>query len=607
MSIPVFKHHTVLLLAASLTFVAAGAQDDSLKVRLSADTVGRYDRLEMTVEGVGDFERPHDPAVVRVDAVLTSPAGDAIQIPAFAAHTMEYKQMGNGMSFQPVGDLVWNIRFAPLEVGNYKGFVHVTAAEKTRESKPFEFTVTTSNNKGMIRVAKANPCAFEYDDGTPYVAIGNCLSWVGGGDRVEAYRKYLDKMSANGGNFIRVWLGAEWCFGILANKPYIYNEDAAALMDEVLQMCEQRGIAVKLCFEHVRRFEKVRNMGNTRPDYPFMKANGGPCETLEEFMTKEEAKDQWKVLQRYIVARWGASTSVFAWELWNEFNETDFYRAAEYPNSTKDIALAAWTEEMCAHLKSIDPSKHLTTNSLGSSGLLTRIWDKPSVDLVQYHDYGGVRHKGLTQYEVYAPAVNYLLMHKKPVLVAECGLVADDWGPYAATNASERVQGPKDAKGYSFHEALWGPFFAGAAGTGHHWWWDSMIDPWNLYVQYRPFAAFVKDIPLNAAPFPPVESVVEPENLRCYARAGNWGAIAWLTDRNSSWQALVLENKTPEKVSNAKLILPDLPLGKYNITCTNTWTGETVEETQVTLKDMRQPIPLPEFEIDMAMKLVKLD
>ena len=43
------------------------------------------------------------------------------------------------------------------------------------------------------------------------------------------------------------------------------------------------------------------------------------------------------------------------------------------------------------------------------------------------------------------------------------------------------------------------------------------------------------------------------------------------------------------------------------MTCANTWTGETIEEEQLTLKDMKQPIPLPQFEIDMAVKLVKLD
>ncbi len=58
----------------------------------------------------------------------------------------------------------------------------------------------------------------------------------------------------------------------------------------------------------------------------------------------------------------------------------------------------------------------------------------------------------------------------KPVLFSEVGLVNDDWGPNDHVCPNRAGSFVQDVDNRAFHEALWLPFFTGAAGTGLHWW-----------------------------------------------------------------------------------------------------------------------------------------
>ncbi len=584
------------LLLTCLLFTAANAADEKLRVRISTDAPDRYELTEILVAGVGEYDTPYNPAIVTLDAELTAPSGKKLIVPGFAMHRT---QLGPGKRYREyaaAGPWLWKVRFAGSEEGTYKGTVAVTTPEGKRTSDEFEFNVAPSKSRGLIRVAKGNPHAFEYENGAPFIAIGNCLCWNNGNDRAALYKSWLDKMAANDCNFIRIWLGSKWCFGLEQNDsgnfttPYYYNEDAATLMDEVLKMCEERGIAIKLCF------------GDNVSGY--LHHNGGSYQirSAADFLTDEKARTQWKAMIRYCVARWGYSTNIFAWEQWNEMDDN-------FWNSGGIKKVEEWTEEMCGYTKSIDPFGHMTTNSTGSGKEQFGLYAKPSVDYAQYHNYGGERLQDKAQYEIYAPAVRNLRRLNKPVLVAECGLVNKQWGPYPATSNGGRrdAAGPKDTKGYAFHEAIWVGFMAGGAGTSQHWWWDSMVDPWNLYPQYKPFANFVAGLDINKAPMPPVEATVTPSNLRVFARSGKPGTIAWVINRSDWWRALVMDGKTPEKVSAATLALPDLEPGRYAIQFMDPWTGAAIEERQLEVPagQKHTTVNLPDFTIDIAIKAIR--
>ena len=82
------------------------------------------------------------------------------------------------------------------------------------------------------------------------------------------------------------------------SQLYIYSQEACYLLDSVFQMCEDRNIKVILCLDYVRRFkpapEKWVPEFEFRKDYPYLKANGGPCEIEDDFLLKEDASKQWQ-------------------------------------------------------------------------------------------------------------------------------------------------------------------------------------------------------------------------------------------------------------------------------------------------------------------------
>ena len=564
------------------------AEQTDVRVELGSKSVQQYGRLEIEVTGVGEYERPGDPAEVRLDAEMVSPSGKKVAAPGFAMHKTREVKKGGDIKWEPYGDWLWRIRYMPDEIGTYKGVAVVTTKEGRRSSEEFSFEVSKSESKGIIRLAKQNPWAFEYSDGTPYIAIGQNLGWAGG-NRLEKYRKWISSMAANDCNFIRVWFGSTWCFGIQGKKAYIYNEDAAELLERVLGLCEERGIAIKLC------------LGDNIPSY--LAGQNGPfkqCETKLDFLTKESAKTQWKGIQRYCVARYGASTSIFAWEMWNEM-VSNFGHGDE---------VAAWTEEMCRHVKSVDPHGHLAGNSTGMLGL--NVYRQPSVDFTQYHRYGGANHKCYETpqtddeplFEVYAGRLRALRELGKPVFLAECGLTGAGWRAHPATDPGRAREHPKDTKGYAFHESLWMGFIDGGAGAGQTWWWHGAVDYWNYYPQFKPFVKFVSDIPLNEAPLPPSSGEAEPENLRCFVRQNGWGAIAWVVNANDGWYSLVIEGEKPAKVNGGKITFGGLENGEYRVQLMYPWTGESTERT-TSVENGQTTVSLPEFEIDIAVKLVK--
>ena len=79
---------------------------------------------------------------------------------------------------------------------------------------------------------------------------------------------------------------------------------------------------------------------------------------------------------RYIVARWGYSPSILAFEL---FNEVQFTDAAQL-NMWNIIE--AWHNEMAQFIRANDVYHHLITSS---SDLTKPIWDQ--TDYYQHHDY----------------------------------------------------------------------------------------------------------------------------------------------------------------------------------------------------------------------------
>jgi hypothetical protein len=84
-----------------------------------------------------------------------------------------------------------------------------------------------------------------------------------------------------------------------------------------------------------------------------------------------------------------------------------------------------------------------------------------------------------------------------------------------------------DPNGIHIHNALWGGLFSGGIGAGMTWWWDSYVNPQNLYPHFAGVSAVAAEIPLQAANFQPVSAFASgaPADLSLTPSLG-WGGLA---------------------------------------------------------------------------------
>ena len=432
------------------------------------------------------YDNPFDPDDVAVDAEFTTPSGKRLTVPCFFRVGYHRQVADQAEAMVPQGNGEWRLRFTPTEIGKYT--VRLRAKDRTgvAVSNTETFHVKSDkdagarDNPGFIRVSKADPHYFAFDNGKGYFAIGHNLPGYHTSDQLgdEAMRK----MAANKENYNRWWmssssLGIEW-----GGKLGWYRQDAAARIDLVLDTArdlQSKGTPMyyMMCMDTHQDF---REGGWERN--PFNAKNGGPCKTAGEWFTSDTARKLYKKRLRYTIARWGYSPNVLCWEFGNEF---------EGWADTDDAARLAWHREMSDYLRATDPYGHLITTSFWSNTGPAAYWNLPSIDIVQTHCYTNddnnvaerVHEYGLHQWNAFA----------KPHLFGEFGIRSG-----AGTETL-------DPKGWGLHNALWAGATSFCAGGPMPWWHENYIDPLNLYFHFTSIANFTADLPLGTAKWEPVQ------------------------------------------------------------------------------------------------------
>jgi len=190
----------------------------------------------------------------------------------------------------------------------------------------------------------------------------------------------------------------------------------------------------------------------------------------EYFWKNEEAIGLFKRRLRYIVARWGYSTNILAWELWNEVENTDNYDFDD---------VAKWHSEIAGFMRGIDPYKHLvTTSSDPRFGILD------SMSFVTIHRYGPYSFRDIAG-ELPKIIKDLWVKCGKPALITEFGA---DWrwfdDPYTY----------KDKEGAEIHEGIWSSILSGSPSSAMLWWWDNYIHPYNLYYHFKSLSEYLRGI-----------------------------------------------------------------------------------------------------------------
>jgi hypothetical protein len=422
-----------------------------------------WQRAEFRVEHAPVATNCFDPDLIRLDATFTSPSGRSLTIPAFWYQDFS-RSLTNGVEvLTPAGTAQWRIRFTPTEPGNYTLWLDIhTNGLAAGMPVGTHFTVPATAPRGQHGYVRVAPDKryFETSDGRSLHLVGENVCWAAERGTFD-YDTWFGSMRNAGENFARLWL-APWFMG-LEHKPGTlnnYNLQGAWQLDYIFQQAEQDGIYVMLCFDHHGMYQ-VDNPGwsgsnNFWKTNAYNELNGGPCTKPNDFFTNAKARAIYQKRLRYLVARYGYSPQLLAWQFFNEIDNV-------YNNLNGDDVVA-WHREMGKWLHAHDPYGHLVTTSLTGGSERPEIWSLPELDFSIYHSYvEPAPGKGAA---VVAQAL--VKRYGKPAMIGEFGIDARTWN----IAADPHLRG--------FRQALWGGALGGSVGTAMSWWWQDM-DADNVY------------------------------------------------------------------------------------------------------------------------------
>ena len=332
----------------------------------------------------------------------------------------------------------------------------------------------------------------------------------------EKFFGWLRAFAANGGNFVRLWLGHPF-FEIMPERAGEYDPAAEATLKRTVALCEMR-IILDGVFNHCGSFNK------------WMDHEGiylGKARRLRELGL-------------------GDSPAVACWELWNEINCLGSWRSDVGP----------WSDRMLAELRAMFP-RQMTVQNLGSfSGpsaydyydYLGRIPLNHFMQVHRYLDPGAELDICRGPMDVLAAdSVRELLDRRPdaPAILAEVGAVKPNH-----TGPSELY--PKDKLGMLLHDEIFAPFFAGSAGCGQPWHWDHQyLDGNNLWWHFARFAEAVKGVDPAAEHFRPFHT--ETRRLRVWGLRGARTTLVWCRDKSNTWESELVRGEAPATVSGEKI------------------------------------------------------
>lgn len=495
------------------------ADDRPLSVRsvsIEPRTVAVFAPVEVRIELAATYANPFDPAQIAVDAAVTTPDGRRLSVPGFYYVPMALQTRAPAERLRLAGPADFRVRYTPTVAGIHRLALTVRDASGGVESEPLELTVTAGNDPGFVRVAKEAPRYFAYDSGQPFFAIGENVCWSWNSTPLANYEAWFRSLGAAGGNWARLFLsngekGQEWMPEPTA-KPgmgtYLglgrYALDNAWRLDEVVRFAGESGVRLMFCLGTFGEFTSggYFNEGCWVSN-PYNAANGGPCATPEDFWTNETARRLYQQRLRYLIARWGYSPSLFAWEFWNEVQPTP--------------AQEAWIAEMAAYVKKHDPNRHLVSTTYGS----TAVWRCPDIDFSMTHMYGTAGNTADFTPRIVSD-VRSSITYDKPFLLSEFGI---DW------QTDDSRWDPKGT-GLSWHNAAWAALMSGAAGTAMLWYWDGYVHPLDVYHVLTPVQRFAATVNWSKARFEPLtglQAVLPDDTPETFAELTVPGSQEWGT------------------------------------------------------------------------------
>jgi len=480
------------LAAATLLALSAAPLGAQAPSAAPLGTPFQWEKAEFRLDGVPTAQNNFDPEQIAVDATVTSPSGAAQVVPAFWYQEYARDPGGQADALKEVGAPSWRLRYTPTEAGTYRLQVRwrVGGAEAPASiAASFDVArVRDASRFGWVRIAQDRRY-FETSDGRPLHLVGENVCWPETRG-ITDFDVWFEHMAAAGENYARIWL-CPWWAG-LEHKPGRLNRyplDEAWKLDHVFEEADLRGIYLLLSLDHHGMYQVDNKSWGGHNNFwatnPYSKVQGGPCEAPNDFFTSPEARTIYEKRLRYMVARYGYSERLLAWQFFNEIDNV-FDRGLKGPD------VIAWHRDVGRWMKAHDPYGHLVTTSLTGNSDRPEMWVIPEMDFSDYHSYWdpapGRRLAAISE--------DFFRRYGKPVLIDEFGVSAASW----------RLDTDPYLRG--FRQALWSSALGGSVGTAMPWWWED-IDRDDAYTLYAALSRVLGDAAWQQGRWEPAK-VVSP-------------------------------------------------------------------------------------------------
>jgi hypothetical protein len=480
----------------------------------------------------------------------------------------------DGRSFTPLpffsnGKQV--MRFTPSQPGRWR--YHILDARRTLARG--ELQVAPATTHGFVHTGKHS---FIYDDGTPFIAIGENriniydLAWNWNSLSIRDYIRYV---AAHGMSVLRVFIVSDIeneqtggrNAGVLEPALGKFDETVAEEFDEIFTAAGAYGVRVVLV-AFALGFSPDDDWKSWR-DNPYSKERGGPAATPEEFFESPAVRAQAAVRVRYLAARYGAFPSLLAIDLLNE---------PEWDGGIPETSWTPWAQEMARVWRQADPYGHPVT--VGSVGLHWNIegderawWQSAECDVVQWHLYGK------EVYGVHALAaemtrkVRETWQYDKPVLVGEFAYGGEAKPEYDHT-----------------HVGLWSGTFSGAGVLAHS------APPFNIDSDelmtperarhFRVLRDLLRDLPA----LEPAEATATKQ-VSAWALGAEDHALVWL---------LAPKRNYGEPVTDASVTIRGMKPGSWRVRWIDDDTGAEIGSSQLQSAGFDLKLNAPVFRKHVA-------
>ena len=472
----------LLLILVSICAHTARAQNSTVAPNLQGARA--YAPIEAAFDWPGFAGDPFDYARHDVRVSVRTPSGATVSLPAFFD-----------------GGATWRVRHSANAAGIYRVTgVFDNGHKLPLRARPQRWKVgATSKPAGQwVRLDARNARRFALSGGARFYPFGLNQAWTGAGQK-DYEAKFADLQNA-GLNWSRVWMN-HWDGKNLdwppdgKIQPGAIDLKTARYWDEIVRSADRHHVYLQMTIQHHGQYSLTVNPN--WDDNPWNVINGGFLRAPDEFFTDARARELTKRKLRYIVARYGYSPHVMAWELWNE---VQFSAAGQ---NKKWGEIAAWHREMADFLRAQDAYHHLITTSSDAPPAVYS-----SVDYYQFHAYP---------------------VHLIPVLSAP-HFEDEKWpakpefiGEFGPDNTKDR---PDE---WTMHAGLWAGLMSDAAGAAQLWEGDR-VEREHYYFHFAAISKLLRQSEFarhdaQSATAPASIQIQSPQKVALkFTFEGGWGA-----------------------------------------------------------------------------------